>query len=381
MDKIISILENQQEEYLELLKNLVSIDCQSTDIEGVNKIGDLLKSKFIKLGKEYNIKTIEQEKCGNHILITRKGRIPGKILIIGHMDTVYPKGTITKRPFKIKENYAYGPGVSDMKNGIASIYHALKTLDTLYKDDVKTIEVLFNSDEEIGSIYSKEYIKKYAKDADYALILESARENGNVVTARKGVSRYKVKSYGQAAHSGTSHHKGCNAIVALSHKIITLSKLTDYEKKTTLNVGVIQGGTTSNTVPDYCEAIIDVRTVSIEESKRIDKAIKEICNKSEVKGTIIHVEGGLTRPPMEKLQGNNELYNLVKKIGESIGLNIGETFAGGGSDGNFTTYIGTPTIDGLGPIGGGDHSEKEYLDIKSIVPRTALLVKLIKCLS
>ncbi|MBF8983886.1 M20 family metallopeptidase [Lutibacter sp. B2] len=381
MDKIYSILEKEYECYIDMLTSLVNIDCKSTNIEGVNEVGNILKEKFQALDGEYDIETIEQKNCGNHLLITKKGKIPGKILLIGHMDTVFPKGTVEKRSFRIEGDSAFGPGVSDMKCGITSIYFALKALHNLYEDNMKTIQVLFNSDEEISSINSREYIEKYAGDSEYVLVMEAGRMNGNVVTSRKGISKYALKVYGKATHAGGNHHNGCNAIVELSNKVVALSKLTDYEKQTTINVGIIHGGSASNVVPNFAEAMIDVRTSSMNEAEKIDQEIRGICKKSNVVGTSIVLEGGMKRPPMEKKEGTEKLYNIIKDIGENMGVCIGETFAGGVSDANFTSCLGIPTIDGLGPVGGGCHSEREYLDMTSIIPRTGLVVELLSRLS
>ncbi|MEW9121503.1 MAG: M20 family metallopeptidase [Thermotaleaceae bacterium] len=369
------------DDYIKLLQSLVNIDSGSKNKKGVDKVGRILIDSFKAFDKKYEIEVIEEEECGNHLVITKRGNIPGKILLLAHMDTVFPEGTVAQRPFSIAGNRAYGPGVIDDKGCIASLYYGLKILDEIYEEDTKTIQVIFNSDEEISSIYSRNIIEKYAGDADYAIILESARANGDVVTARKGIAKYVLKVEGKAAHAGSNPQDGVNAIIELCHKAVELSTLTDWDKGTTVNVGLIQGGTSPNTVPDYGEITVDIRISTLEEASKIEKKIQQIAQKKYVPGTMTFLEGGIKRPPLEKNQYSAKIYETVKDLGAEMGIQIGEVFAGGGSDGNFTSALGIPTIDGLGPVGGGYHSKDEYMDLDSVIPRISLLIKLIWKLS
>ncbi|OPJ57036.1 M20 family metallopeptidase [Alkalithermobacter paradoxus] len=381
MEEILKILEKEYHNYLDMLKSLVNVDSGSSNILGVNKVLEIIQNKFKQLGGNYEIQIIPQKKCGNHIVINRKGSIFGKILLLGHMDTVFQDGTVQKRPFKIEGDKAFGPGIIDMKAGITSIYFALKVIDILYKDDVKTIQMIFNSDEEISSIYSRELIENLSKDCDCVLVLEAGRHNGDVVTSRKGTGKYKIRIKGKASHAGGNLKKGANSIIELCHKLIQISNLTDYETGTTVNVGLIKGGSASNTVPAYSDSVIDVRICTLEEAQKIDENIRKIANEIYIKGTSTIVEGGIKRPPMERKEENVKLYEIAKRIGEELGMSIGQASTGGGSDANFTSALGIPTLDGLGPTGGGVHTEDEYINLNSIVPRTALLTKLIKVLS
>lgn len=377
MNDITKKLQEQYEDYIELLSKLVNVDCGSKNIEGVNKVASILQSAFKDLGSSYEIKVVEQKNCGNHLCITRKGNVPGKILLIGHMDTVFPVGTVAERPFKMDDINAYGPGVEDMKSGITSIYFALKTIDELMIENLKTIEIVFNSDEELSSIYSRGFIEEKAKDADYAIVLESGLINGTLYTGRKGVGKYKIKTYGKASHAGGNPQDGRNAIYELAHKVLKLEELTNYEKGTTVNVGVINGGTAANVVAEYCEALIDVRITKLEEGPIIDQKIRNIVAQNHIEGTHSELEGGIMRPPMERTEGNLRLFEVAKKIGNTIGMNLSEKVTGGGSDGNFTSALGIPTLDGLGPAGGGSHGKDEFIQLDTIVPRTSLLALLL----
>ncbi|WP_331722136.1 M20 family metallopeptidase [Alkalithermobacter thermoalcaliphilus] len=303
------------------------------------------------------------------------------MLLLGHMDTVFQDGTVQKRPFGIEDDKAFGLGIIDMKADITSIYFALKVIDILYKDDVKTIQILFNSDEEISSVYSRELIENISKDSDCVLVLEACRQNGDVVTSRKGIGKYKIRVKGKSSRAGGNLKKGANSIIELCHKLIQISNLTNYETGTTVNVGLIKGGSASNTVPAYSDAVIDVRICTLEQAQKIDENIRKIANEVYIKGTSTIVEGGIKRPPMERKEENVKLYKIAKKIGEELGMSIGEASTGGGSDANFTSALSIPTLDGLGPTGGGVHTEDEYINLNSIIPRTALLTKLIKILS
>ncbi len=374
-------LTSHTQNMIKMLQDLVNVDCGSMNVAGVHIIADKLVSYFKILGNKYSIERITGDRGEPHLIIRRPGSVPGKILILGHMDTVFPEGTVERRPFKIVNDKAYGPGVADMKAGIVTLYHALKLLDDLYPDDLMDIEIILNGDEEISSLYSKRIIEREAEDANYALVVEPGRLDWGIVTGRKGVGRFRLTVKGKKAHAGTRPQDGINAIVELSHKIIELDTLNDYDRGVTLNTGVITGGTTANTVPDSAEASIDIRFKTKDDGERLVNRIQEICGKSYIKGSEISLEGGITRPPMERTKKNIELFNILKSIGTEMGLDLNEVYTGGGSDGNFTGSMGIPTIDSLGPIGTGTHSEREYIELDTMIPKTILLSDLIYRLS
>jgi glutamate carboxypeptidase len=368
-------------DFLEMLRELVNVDCGSSNIKGVNLVADKVKSFFKTLGSRYDIKTIVGSRGEKHLLINRPGNVPGKIVMLGHMDTVFPAGTVEKRPFRVEGSKAFGPGVADMKGGIVSLFFVMKAVEHFTDCDIMDIEIVLNSDEEISSPFSREIIEKSAKNASYAMVFEPGRPGGDVVTGRKGIGKYFFEVRGKSAHAGSNHQDGANAIVELAYKTIELAKLTDYGRGLTVNPGLVKGGISPNTVPDQCEMAVDVRFQTVDDGEQLDKRIKEIANRRHVDGTITSLRGGITRPPMERTEGNVKLYSIVHEIGKEIGEQIGEAFVGGGSDGNFTSNLGVPTIDGLGPKGSGFHTENEYLDLDSVVPRMMVAYELIGRLS
>ncbi|WP_299088432.1 M20 family metallopeptidase [uncultured Metabacillus sp.] len=374
-----SFLQLHQKEMLLFIKRLVNIDSGSHNKKGVDSIGQILEDCYKELG--FNVFIEEQEEYGNHLIIEHKDAKEPKIIILAHMDTVYPKGTAMVRPFHIKGNRAYGPGVIDMKASHASLLYAVKALKNEGYKGYKNIRLVFNSDEEVGSPTSREIIEREAKGKKYALVLEPARKDGSIVSARRGKGNYTLIVEGKAAHSGIEPEKGRSAIEELAHKIIQLHELSDHEKGISVNVGLIEGGSSANTVSDHAEAQIDVRIKEMKQVKLLEKRLEKICSSSDVAGTKIILEGEMNRPPMEKNKKTCKLLSIIQDVGEELGVEIEDTATGGGSDASYTSSLGVATIDGLGPVGGNAHSEKEYLEIPSLVERTLLLATVIERLS
>ncbi|PMC39105.1 carboxypeptidase [Bacillus sp. UMB0899] len=374
-----SFLQQHCKEMLNFIERLVNIDSGSYDKQGVDQIGELLKTCYEELG--FHVKVIPQKEFGNHLVIEHKDSMNPGIVILAHMDTVFPKGTVEERPFKIEGNRAYGPGVIDMKSSHATVLYAIKALINEGQEAYKHIKIVLNSEEEIGSPTSKSLIVKEAKNAKYALVMEPARKDGSLVSARRGKGNYTLIVEGKAAHSGIEPEKGRSAIEELAHKIIQLYELSDHEKGISVNVGLIEGGSSANTVSDHAEAQIDVRMKEIEQVEFIEDRLEKICSTTEVAGTKILLEGEMNRPPMEKNNKTRALLRLIQAVGDEIGIEIEDTSTGGGSDASFTSSLGIATIDGLGPIGGNAHSDKEYLEIPSLVERTHLLATIMKRLA
>jgi glutamate carboxypeptidase len=375
LQSISSYLATREAEMIAMLEELVNQDSGSSYKEGVNAIGAKMGAAFEGLG--LNVEVVEQEKNGNHLVIKTKPNEKGGVLILGHMDTVFPKGTAAERPFTIKGDRAYGPGVSDMKAGLIAIYWALKAIYELGLDkDAPPLTIILNSDEERGSLSSRPLIEREGKEANYVLVAEPARANGAVVTARKGVGHFVLTSKGKAVHAGAEPENGINAIVDLAAAVLEIHQLNDFAKGTTFNSGVIQGGTASNVVPDYAAVEIDIRAELMEEAERAVESLQLQAKKQFISGAERTLTGEINRPPMEKLELSQELYQLACQLAEKIGFDLPEAMSGGGSDGNFTAALGIATLDGLGPVGGGFHSANEYLELTSIVPRTTLLAGL-----
>lgn len=358
--------------YLELLESMVNIDSGTGDTRGINQISELIRPRLKKIGFSYQ--PVEAEDGSIHFHARRgSGK---KVLLLAHLDTVFPSGTTVIRKFHTDGDLAFGPGVSDCKSGVATIIGALEELSRGRWPDLE-INCLFNSDEEISSPGSRKIIENLAKDAAAVLVVEPA-EMENITVARKGIGRFTLRVFGKAAHSGSNYTDGCNAILELAHQIIKIQGLSRVEQGITLNVGTITGGVRPNIVPDYAMAEIDLRIVRPEQEGPVLRELQEITSSCKIPGTKARFEGKITRPPMPSNEINLQLYEKIKSIGRSIGMELGALESGGGSDANFTAALGVPTVDGLGPIGGGHHSEGEYMNISSLERRIKLLASFLR---
>lgn len=373
-------IKNQMPEMKALLELLVNTDSNTYDKEDVDKIGEILQEEFRTIGMDV---TVQQEKeFGNHLEVKADKNSNPKIMIIAHMDTVYPKGTAKERPFEIIDNKAYGPGVSDEKASHVAVLYALKALMAKGSEAYKNVHVIFNSDEEIGSPTSKALIKKVAETKDYSLVVESGRPDDTVISERKGVGRFDLKVEGKSAHAGVEPEKGRSAIKEMAYKILKLQNLSNFEEGISVNVGMFEGGTSSNTVAPLAEAKVDVRVNSKQQAKDITKEIIEIANKEFVEGTNTIIEGGMAQPPMRKTEKTEELLEVIREAGNELGMHIKDEFTGGASDAAYTADEGVPTIDGMGPLGEYSHNlADEYVDLESFPKRTALLARTIELLS
>ena len=371
IEKISEYIENKKSEMLDFIQMLVNIDSGTSFKAGVDHVGHILSDALEKEG--FSIEIINQAKYGNHIVAKKPGKGKGRILLVGHMDTVFPEGTVKERPFTIRENRAYGPGVNDMKSGLTSLLYAIKALCTECSSEMGTITVILNGDEEVGSPTSRSIIEEEAKKVDAVFIVEPGQPTGAIVTGRKGVGIFKLQITGKSAHAGNNPADGISAIEELAHKIIELHKLSDLDSGVTVNVGVIGGGSSRNVVADQAFADIDLRIKTKEQGEEMLKRLHEIADKPTLSGAKISLTGGINRPPMMKTQDTESLYTLVKEAGKIIGLDLNEAFPGGASDGNFTAALGIPTIDSMGPVGGFSHSDKEYLEIERVTERCKLL--------
>ncbi|MED4122649.1 M20 family metallopeptidase [Halalkalibacterium halodurans] len=364
---------------LSLLKALVNIDSGSYYKEGVDRVGRMLTNAFKQIG--FKVAIFKQERYGDHLLFTHPHAFDPKILLVAHMDTVFPVGTAAARPFQLIGTRAYGPGVIDMKGSLVACLYAIKALVGAQSPAVKQVAVLMTSDEEIGAPSGREIIEKIGVGKKAVLVMEPARKDGSLVTARRGGGRYTLNVTGRAAHSGVEPEKGRSAIEELAHKIMKLHALSDYESGISVNVGVIEGGTAVNTVADRAKAKVDIRISRLEQAEPLDRDIRRICGTPDVDGTTIELKGGITRPPMERNAQTVALFQLIQQVASTIGLELTETATGGSSDASFTSALGIPTIDGMGPVGGFPHSEKEYLRVDTMQERTLLLAKVIERLS
>ncbi len=377
MIRIVTFLENQLDAYLNDLRTLVSIDSGSDYRAGVNAVNDWLATRLTALG--FTVERYPQQKLGDNLLATRQGQGRGRVALLGHSDTVYPVGTVARRPMTIQRDKLLGPGTCDMKAGLLSGIYALEALQHVNFTDFEAIYYLCVSDEEYEERPSVPLIRETSRRADAVLTLEAARANGDIVTARKGVRWYSIEAFGRAAHAGVEPEKGRNAILALSKQLIAIDKINGKRDGVTINIGVIEGGRLPNVVADYAKARLDVRAWTDNEIDAVVQTIKMLLarpNTPDVTFTMTLEKGSVT-PAMPRTPAVIKLEALAQTAAQSLGFTLHGTSTGGGSDACFAAAEGTPALDGLGPIGGLDHSPNEYIELSSIVPRTALLAQLI----
>jgi len=361
----------QQREIIKLIGELVSIESPSTDKAAVDRLGNRLQAELRSLAAD--VQVYSNPNHGNH-LRARWGNGSKGILLLANMDTVFDLGTLAKNPFREEEGRLHGPGVQDMKSSIAMMLTCLRVFQQENCWPQLPVTALFTSDEETGSLISRELIEREASEAAVVFCLEPALANGAVKTARKGTGDIFLNVKGVASHAGVDHEKGRNAIEELAHQVLAAQKLTDYTRGTTVNVGVIRGGTRSNVVPEDAGADIDFRVTVIEEYQRLKhwaEGVAPVLNGTSVSATI-----DLNRPPMPRDEIMIATFGKARMIAREIGLDLTEGSTGGGSDANFVAPLGVPVLDGLGPVGDGAHSDREYVKVDSIAERTALMAAL-----
>lgn len=371
------------DQYVQDLRTLVDIDCGTYIPSGVNRVADFMQSRLGERG--WNVDRIPHSpadgspQLGDLLVATLQGPRPEgrRVLLVGHMDTVFPEGTALERPFRIDGSTAYGPGVSDMKGGLLAGSYAVACLQDAGFEDLGSITYVCNPDEEIGSPFSGPFILERAKDAGVCFVLEGARENGDIVSSRKGVKDIRIVFHGRAAHAGVEPERGRSATLQAAHTTIALHELNGRWPGVTVNVGVIQGGTRPNVVAERCELQVDVRAVT---ARDFDEALAEVERRATeiiVPDVTVEMVAQSGFPPMEKTEATAGLVDRAKALAAELGFDVNDAATGGASDANPVAGMGVPTLDGLGPIGGADHAPGEWLDLDSVVPRTALLAGLI----
>jgi glutamate carboxypeptidase len=379
MEAIRTSVAAELPEYLADLERLVNIDCGSYTPEGVNEVGHWVAGFLTALGADVDIRPDPDGRLGNTVVGTFSGRLGApRALLIGHMDTVFDPGTVAERPFRIVEGTAYGPGVTDMKSGLLGGLYALKAvIETVGGLPFERLTFVANPDEEIGSPTSTPHIRALAADVDACLVLECARANGDIVSARKGIIDARVTIIGRAAHAGVEPEKGRNAILEAARIVEDLHALNGRWPGVTVNVGVIRGGTRPNVVAERCELEVDVRAVDGAALDAVEAALRETIAATVVPDVTTELEIMAGWRPMEKLERSGRLVEHAQAVARRLGFEVHDTATGGASDANTTSGMGVPSLDGLGPIGGNDHAPAEYLDVDSIVPRTAMVAGLL----
>jgi glutamate carboxypeptidase len=367
----LAFFKERGDEMVATIRELVEIESPSDNKACVDRICKFVAQKFAALGG--TVKIHHATEFGDHLQVDFDGKSSGKpLLLLGHYDTVYPAGTLAGMPCRLTDGKLSGPGVLDMKSGIALMLFALAGLEAWHNGLPRPVTVLLVSDEEVGSDSSRPITESLARQAAAVLVLEPAYGwQGAVKTARKGVGDFQVKVIGKAAHAGLDFQKGVNAIVELARQIEKVSGFTDLAAGLTVSVGMVSGGSRINVVPAEATAHVDVRIARMKDAAKIEKkmrALRPFNRKCRVM-----VSGGINRPPMERTAGVADLYEKAVAIARELGWKLGEAAVGGGSDGNITAGLGIPTLDGLGAVGDGAHAAHEHI-LTSELPRRAALV-------
>jgi len=367
----------RRDQIVSTIRELVEIESPSDNKAAVDRFAEAVAQKFAAL--EGKIQIHRAHDFGNHLQVDFAGKSRAKpVLLLGHYDTVYPLGTLASMPCRIVDNKLTGPGVLDMKSGIALMLYAIAALQEWHGGELpRPVSVLLVSDEEVGSDSSRSITESLAKKAAAVLVLEpSYGLEGAVKTARKGVGEYQIKVTGKASHAGLDFQKGVNAIVELARQIEKVSSFTDLRKGVTVSVGIISGGSRTNVVPAEATAEVDVRIARMKDAAGIDKKMRGL--RPFNRKCKLQVTGGINRPPLERTAGVAALYAKAVAVARDLGWKLGEAAVGGGSDGNFTASLGIPTLDGLGAVGEGAHAPHEHILISELPRRAALVAGLIE---
>jgi glutamate carboxypeptidase len=361
------------------VRNLVSLlvehESPSLDKSAVDRCGAVLADTLESIGG--SVTRIPNATRGDVIRADFGGRGPG-ILILGHIDTVWPVGQLQRMPLVERDGRLYGPGIFDMKAGVAV---AILAMSALAADDASAapqVSMLWTTDEEIGSGTSRATIEACARECQAVLVMEPSLPGGAAKTSRKGCGEYLLKVHGVSAHAGLDPGKGTSAILEMAHQTLAISALQDLDRGITLNVGTVSGGARTNVVADYAEASIDVRVRSMADAARVDAALRNL--QPRLAGARLELSGGVDRPPLERNAGVIRLYEQARHVARELGQELPEGLAGGGSDGNFTAAVGVPTLDGLGPRGDGAHALHEHVEIDDLTWRAAFLAGLLSLL-
>ena len=360
--------ESSLAELIDLLRKFVALETPTAEKAAVDSLGSLVSQEMA--GRGAQVQRHPQTRVGDHWAGTW-GSGPGGALLLTHLDTVYPLGTLGRMPWREEGDRLLGPGVLDMKGGVALALFVLGTLRQAGRLPARKITLLCTSDEETGSHTSRALIEELARQHEVVFCLEPGLPDGSVKTWRKGIGDFEIEVSGRAAHAGANPEAGVNAIVEMAGQIERLRRLADLGAGVTVNPGVISGGSVSNVVPDACRLRVDIRVTDEGERKRVQQGMDEL--RPILPGAGLRIRGEWNRPPMPRSASIAAAYERVRSIGENVGIRVTEGGTGGGSDANFVAPLGIPLLDGMGPIGNNAHSEREHVIRSSLPTRAALL--------
>ncbi len=382
---LVEWFRGREPEMIELLGRLVAMESKSGEEAALVRLAEEVADRLRPLAAGGGEVTLLPEPgVGAHLrarfpAMGADRRSDGEILVIGHLDTVWPLGTLQRKPFAVTDDgRIVGPGVFDMKAGVTILLESLAAIQALSLGTKRPVTVLLTCDEEVGSRTSRRLVEEEAGRAALALVLEPPLSGGIVKTGRKGVATFAVRAIGRASHAGLDPRKGINAIVELAHQVVALQALNDDAREVTVSTGLIKGGVALNVVPPEAEARVDVRFWGAEDGERVVAAIQEL--RPVLTGAELQITGGINRPAMPRSAANLDLFETARRLAGELGLDLREQAVGGGSDGNFTAALGVPTLDGLGVDGAGAHAEHEHILLADLAPRAALLTRLLQTL-
>jgi glutamate carboxypeptidase len=359
---------------LETIEALVRIESPSTDKAAVDRCGAELATRLAQLDRDARVTRIANTQAGD-ILRAEYGSGDTQVLILGHFDTVWGLGTLARMPLERRDGKLFGPGTFDMKAGIGIAMLACRALAAVAPGVPIRRVMLWTTDEEIGSRAARALIEDEARRSAAVFVLEPSLPNGVVKTSRKGVGEFTIEVQGVSAHAGIDPAKGVSAIHELAHLITQLAPLNDLARGSSVNAGVIEGGTRSNVIAEHARAVVDVRVAAQADAQRVEAFIRGLTTRDP--RARLTITGGIDRPPLERSAGVVRLYDQARAVARALGRELGEGSTGGGSDGNFTAALGVPTLDGLGAIGDGAHAVHEHVEIGTLSWRAALLAGVI----
>ena len=377
-ETFLKMLTPRLPEMLSALRKFVVVESPSLEKAPADRCCRIIGAEWRK--RDVSVERLAQKNRGDHLRVTwwpRKSRPAGQLLVLGHYDTVYSTGTLAKMPFRVAGGKAYGPGTFDMKAGIVQALFALETLQRGPAPPRKRIIFLWTSDEEIGSESSRQLIETEARRSDAVFVLEpSFGPRGLLKTARKGVGEAEIIVHGRASHAGLAPQEGVNAIHELARQIMRVQEWNDLRRGITISAGFIEGGTRVNVIPERARAVLDLRALRIADMHRLERRLYTL--RATLPGARLEIRGGFNRAPLERKR-SAALFARAKSLASQMNLSVGECTVGGGSDGNLTAACGVPTLDGLGAVGDGAHSEHEHVLVKTMPTRAALLAALLHC--
>jgi glutamate carboxypeptidase len=381
MPELLRRLQAREKEMVRLLGNFVRCESPSHDKDAVDRFGSMVASEWRRRGAK--VRLLRQTERGNHvraeIRLDSGGSARGQIMVLGHLDTVYPMGTLAKMPFRISKGRAWGPGTFDMKGGIVLALFAVDALKAVGIKTRKRLVFLWTSDEEIGSDSSRRAIESEARRSDAVLVLEpSFGRDGRLKTQRKGVGGAGIVVTGRSAHAGIDPEKGVNAVHELALQIERLMRWNDPRRGISVQTTVVAGGTVTNVIPEHAQAQVDIRYSRLADAEMLERRLRAM--RPILRGARVEVRVGSSRPPLERTAEVRALFSHARSLMREMGLALGEASTGGGSDGSFTAAIGIPTLDGLGAVGDGPHSPREHVLIRALPERAALLAGLLSTL-